>query len=674
MREPAEIQADANAALKAGDEYIQAAEYDTALKSLVIAKALYEELGDANGIVRTMQSIGNVNYFNGAANEALAVWREALDKNSLISEQPHLARLTVNVGNAMLKLGNIPEALEHYKRGLSINEEGLRDERLSAQIHINLGVLYYNSSMYPDALESWNRAMELQTLIGDEEKIAELLTNLGNIQAALGSNELALDYYDKAIEQLEQLNSRRNLARAYSGKAIVNSRMLEYDEAVRYFKKAIELWKAMRVHSIVVEVTTNLVDTLISAGRMDEAKEHLELLDIEKVVDVQTQLHIHLSHGWFLESLSDFDGAINRYETALSMASTSGYRAEESSAHQYLRDIAKKQGDFDSYIMHNDAHTQIKEEVSGKGAALKIAMIEKQNELAAIDKERDKERAILYSALPKHIADRMLRGERVSGDHFDNAAVMFIDIVGFTTLSESMPASEVVLLLEKLFTQFDEVCKENNITKIKTIGDSYLAVAFPSLVPTSSTFQVPSSKEEISLVASSRYKSQQVATSIANAALQIIEQVKQFNFKSLQSLQVPSISSSSFESLRVAVRVGLHCGPITAGVIGTERLQYDVWGDTVNVASRLESTSEPNKIHVSSSFALALQGDEVTGRQGDMEPGTWHMAHEVGTWHMAHEVGTWHMAHEVGTWHLALRGETSLKGKGTMTTYWLEQL
>ena len=146
---------------------------------------------------------------------------------------------------------------------------------------------------------------------------------------------------------------------------------------------------------------------------------------------------------------------------------------------------------------------------------------------------------------------------------------------------------------------------------------------------------------------------------IANAAIQIVNGVKELDFKSLLSLQVPSISSSDSESLQV--RIGIHCGPITAGVLGTERLQYDVWGDTVNVASRLESTSEPNRIHISSSFALALQGDEVTGSQGDK-------ATEV-KGDMA--LDTRHLKQEIGTWHMALRGQVEVKGKGMMTTYWL---
>jgi class 3 adenylate cyclase len=117
---------------------------------------------------------------------------------------------------------------------------------------------------------------------------------------------------------------------------------------------------------------------------------------------------------------------------------------------------------------------------------------------------------------------------------------------------------------------------------------------------------------------------------------------------------LPDLHEVLLEDLRVTlpdrleVRMGLHVGPVTAGVLGKERLQYDVWGDTVNVASRMESTGEPGRIHVSEQFASFLG---LRPRNDSSSP---------------------IVSEELGTWHLALRGETELKGKGLMTTYWLE--
>jgi len=144
--------------------------------------------------------------------------------------------------------------------------------------------------------------------------------------------------------------------------------------------------------------------------------------------------------------------------------------------------------------------------------------------------------------------------------------------------------------LSEIFKVCDEVCKQHGLTKIKTIGDSYMAVA-----------GVPEPLNDH-------------ATQAARAAISMV--------RGLKSAGKP------------AVRVGLHCGPLVAGIVGEERLQYDVWGDTVNVASRMESTGEPGRIHVSQAFAQAL-----SGREGD---------------------------------GLRERGTLVVKGKGQMKTYWLE--
>ncbi|RPI66268.1 MAG: adenylate/guanylate cyclase domain-containing protein, partial [Ignavibacteriae bacterium] len=227
----------------------------------------------------------------------------------------------------------------------------------------------------------------------------------------------------------------------------------------------------------------------------------------------------------------------------------------------------------------------------------------------------------------------------VVNDHHDNAAVIFLDIAGFTSISDQLTSTEVVQLLDTVFTALDTVCKKHDVVKIKTIGDSYMAVAFP---------QESSSSEQ--RVAS-------IEVRAANAALDMLHVIAYLP----ESLPV-SLRETIRETLPsgLQVRIGLHVGAVTAGVIGTERMQYDVWGDTVNVASRMESTGEPGRIHVSSSFALALNGERANERKGetDVIPSD------------SEERGT--SSQLPVTRSLIPRGEMEIKGKGIMKTYWLE--
>jgi class 3 adenylate cyclase len=268
------------------------------------------------------------------------------------------------------------------------------------------------------------------------------------------------------------------------------------------------------------------------------------------------------------------------------LARDAGLRSNSANVHAKLRDLARQRNDFDAYIEHNNEYTRITEEIRGADAKLKIAMQAKEREIAEREKEHAKHLAVLHSTLPKHIADRVARGEVVNDQH-DNVAVLFVDLVGFTTMSAEMDPSDVVLLLENIFGVCDRVMNTHNMMKIKTIGDSYMAVAFDRV------------------------------ESAADAALALIHEITS-----------------------VPIRIGIHCGPVVAGIIGKERLQYDVWGDTVNVASRMESTSEPGRIQVSEAFARSL--DAALG--GMTSQGV----------------------------VLTLRGDIHIKGKGPMKTYWLE--
>ncbi|MCO6466564.1 MAG: adenylate/guanylate cyclase domain-containing protein, partial [Bradyrhizobiaceae bacterium] len=315
---------------------------------------------------------------------------------------------------------------------------------------------------------------------------------------------------------------------------------------------------------------------------------------------------------------------------ALSIAEGASLRSDVASIHKSLRDLALKQNDFQRYVEHNTAYTQITEEINEKEVTQKIGMMEAERKIRAERQEREKERAVLYSTLPKHVADRVIRGENVT-DHFDHAVVFFCDIVGFTSHSSEMDAPDVVRLLETLFRSFDELCAKHGITKVKTIGDAYLC-----------------------------FKGDEGGFANAQAVAAFATE--------LQSMPRHWPNGEPLQ-----LRVGLHIGTATAGVIGTERLQYDVWGDTVNVASRMESSSEPGRIHVSEAFADALSDTPANAR-----PSTRAQApsqEEQGTTEDSAEspAQTAVQATEVITaFTTTYRGEVDVKGKGMMKTYWLE--
>ena len=178
----------------------------------------------------------------------------------------------------------------------------------------------------------------------------------------------------------------------------------------------------------------------------------------------------------------------------------------------------------------------------------------------------------MRNVLPPEIAIRLRNGESIIADHYEDATVLFADIVGFGKITARMKAYEIIGCLNQLFSEFDRLAEDARVEKIKTIGDNYMAVAG---VPTP------------------RLNHARAATKLA-----------------LDMIEVTGRLHSRLP-VRFSIRVGLHSGPVMAGVIGTRRFAYDVWGDTVNIAARMEAASQPNRVLTSAATAKALGDDFV---------------------------------------------------------------
>ena len=190
--------------------------------------------------------------------------------------------------------------------------------------------------------------------------------------------------------------------------------------------------------------------------------------------------------------------------------------------------------------------------------------------LVKIENEKRHSESLLRNILSAEIATRLRNGESNIADQLDDATVIFADVVGFGKITARMKAFEIVACLNQLFSEFDKLAEDAGIEKIKTIGDNYMAIAG---VPTARTNH---------------------ARMAAKFALDTVAATVRLRSR----LPVP-----------FTIRVGLHSGPVMAGVIGTRKFAYDVWGDTVNIAARMEAASEPNRVLASAATVKALGSD-----------------------------------------------------------------
>jgi len=204
--------------------------------------------------------------------------------------------------------------------------------------------------------------------------------------------------------------------------------------------------------------------------------------------------------------------------------------------------------------------------------------------------EQEKSERLLLNVLPAPIADRLKQGNGIIVDRFDDVSVLFADLVGFTAMSSRTSPEALVTMLDELFSLFDRLAEKHGLEKIKTIGDAYMVVA-----------GIPEPSDDH-------------AAAIARMALDMLDSLHAY---------------SAQHDHELTIRIGINTGSVVAGVIGRKKFIYDLWGDTVNTASRMESHGLPGKVHVTEATYERLRD------RFDLEP----------------------------------RGEVDIKGKGRMTTY-----
>jgi class 3 adenylate cyclase len=197
-----------------------------------------------------------------------------------------------------------------------------------------------------------------------------------------------------------------------------------------------------------------------------------------------------------------------------------------------------------------------------------------------IDRLNKENTRLLLNVLPAPIAEQLKRRSGVIAERFETVSVLFADIVGFTTLSGGLSPEPLVEMLNDLFTRFDELARRHDVEKIKTIGDCYMAVC-----------GVPEARTD-------------PAARVAAMALEMIEGLREFNLG-----RTPPID----------LRIGINTGPVVAGVIGRSKFIYDLWGDTVNIASRMESGGLPGRIQVTDATRQALDGLFEFEERGEIE-------------------------------------------------------
>jgi len=233
---------------------------------------------------------------------------------------------------------------------------------------------------------------------------------------------------------------------------------------------------------------------------------------------------------------------------------------------------------FNPVLLRARVKTSVERKQLRDQEVMRMRQLKRQHE--ALAQEQEKTEQLLLNILPYKIAQRLKAGEEHIADAHANVSVLFADMVGFTAMSRTMTPSALVEVLGDLFSRFDLITEKHGLEKIKTIGDCYMLAG-----------GVPEPRDDH-------------AQAVVDAAMEMCTALEQMHERTGGALRM---------------RIGVHSGPIVAGVIGIRKFTYDLWGDTVNVASRMESTGQPGRVHVSSHTAKFIENEFNLESRGAIE-------------------------------------------------------
>jgi adenylate cyclase len=580
------------------------------LKYEVPALELAEKLKWKMGIARINNVAGKIYWRLGKFDDALKHHFNALQIFTEINAQASSANCIMNIGQDYVDGGKYPQALQFFTKALGMYEK-LGDK-------INMGNTYMFLSFsnvcignYSESAK-WNyESLKLNEQLGNKLGMAISLVNIAEDKKNLGNHAAAISYYQKALKMELEINAEISAAGTYSHLGTIYKIIGNYPEAIKNYSLALQLAEKLQDQSATATVFVGLGDVYQAQSNYSEALKNYTIgAEIFRSISNKLELsRLYSSMGICYSKLKKYAAANKCFDEALALSNelkssvsfADYYRGRElldsakgsweSAYKNYKHYIVIRDSTFGKETINKMLASQMQYETEKKEAAEKVIQEKKdirqrtiRNAIAGtltgalvflvvvyrqrnkISKARKRSDELLLNILPEEVAEELKAKGSADAKQFDAVTVMFTDFKGFTQISEKLTPSELVAEIDACFKAFDNIITKYNIEKIKTIGDAYMCAGG---LPVSNTTH---------------------AVDVVNAA----KEIQQFMQKHLQ--QRKNVNKEPFE-----IRIGIHTGPVVAGIVGVKKFAYDIWGDTVNIASRMESSGEAGKVNISGS-------------------------------------------------------------------------
>lgn len=562
-----------------GSCYYSLGEYRRAIESTDSALEVYKKFGGLDDIATCYNSKGFYLRKLGKYDEAFSCYNKALQLYNEQGNDFDKAVTLNNIGMLYQLWAKYDTAIQYYQNSMEIKKK-LNDSAGIAKTLNNIGRIYILWDDYGSAIEYFEDALVIDYLLGNDKEIAIRYNNLGHAYFEKNKIDRALIYYNEALKISESSGYTDLSATLYNNIGKIYLDQKDYIKTSEYFQKAFEIYSLANQKDNAAQVLTNLADMNVKIGNYNQALTYLS-----QSMDITVELNLRDLTKTNYETFSEVYAAMGNFSEAL----------------RYYKNYAElKDSIFNSEKRNQLTKFQVSYETEKKD--IEIDLLTKNKEILTLQHKRDKilratliggfilffllaiviiyslrqrvrdhriiasEKAksdkLLLNILPIGIANDLKEKGKTEPQLYENVSVLFTDIVGFTEKSAAMEPQFLINELNDIFTGFDSIIENHSSERIKTIGDAYMAVCgLPEENPNH-------------------------AQNIVRVAVEMIQYLAKRNLEA---------------KIEWKIRIGINSGEVMAGVVGVKKYIYDVFGDTVNTASRVECNSEPMKINVSES-------------------------------------------------------------------------
>lgn len=538
---------------------------------------------------------------------------------------PILKEITVNL--------NDPERKMKYADILT--REATADSNYFYLIssYLQKGHAYQLKADYADALKSYFKSRDYAVRENDELGIGAATISIANTYAMSGNPKTANKYYNDGIEALRKTGDSVKIATSLQNAGDFANKAGLYPEALDYLEESKEIFSKLNfkvgiAYSIgtIGMVYANQNKEILARNNMNEA---IEILEAQKQYYPIAEFLISISKIYAKQN--ELGPAISYAERSLNLAKEYNLKDQISEANLELSKLYRQEGNYELAYKYYTDHISFRDSITNLGAVQEMARIRTDSEIARkqaeidlmeqqkktqqvigiatavalisiiiialglyrrnrfinktrqiIEKERNRSDKLLLNILPEETAYELKHVGKVKSKKFNSVSVLFADIVGFTKISEALTPEDLVKKVDNYFSKFDQLMEKYSLEKIKTMGDCYMCAGglpFPS---------------------------RDHATNIILAAFEMINYMAEMRMKDK-------------ELRNFHLRIGVNSGPVVAGVVGSKKFSYDIWGDTVNIASRMESSSEVDRINISANTYELIKADFDCEYRGEIE-------------------------------------------------------